>query len=244
MSSPPPGATDDDCSFDEAFVYTFDVGSQRFLSNAGVVRIWNYEDMMLVPTSATSEFDLYHTREGLLEHCKISVDGTMHCTWGPVLRPASNSGATSYSVRSVSGDVAYLVQAGNVLRLSLKAPKTFPIEPPAQGFHLKSPALSGDGRLMFVLTARVIPQDVIIRGGTRPDDWTGRVTVYHTDTFEKVREGEISWATYDLSADREGKTLYRMSRSVGLEILDAQNFKVVKELALSEEPFGDLLVVP
>jgi hypothetical protein len=137
----------------------------------------------------------------------------------------------------------YLVQPERVLLLSGEEPKAFAIDPPQPGDMKNNRTfLSGDGRLMFIVTMRLDPPKNVLA-------W--RIATYRTDTFAKVRELEIT-PPVAVAANRDGSLLYCaengcsncITKVSGLQVRDSQTLRVVKDLVLGEEMFSNYYVVP
>jgi hypothetical protein len=237
--------TDLDCSQAEDFVYTFDVNSLRFVpSTVGFLKS-NSETLTLVPTSGEREFNIYYG-EGIVQRCLVAEDGKLIQKAGsvsPVLHSSALVSQASYSVRGAPDQPVYLVQPERVLLLSGEEPKAFAIDPPQPGDMKNNRTfLSGDWRLMFIVTMRLDPPKNVLA-------W--RIATYRTDTFAKVRELEIT-PPVAVAANRDGSLLYCaengcsncITKVSGLQVRDSQTLRVVKDLVLGEEMFSNYYVVP
>ena len=250
MSPPARGevVNDLDASYGETLAYIFDLDNMRFASQAPLlVHSCGPEEICFEPHA---DHEKRVRRVSRRKPDRISNSASVspnkirirEAVWSspevtPIMSEQDHSDAYwAFRARAVIGGPTYVIEPAGVVWVWGDRSRRFSVDAVPAGRVLGRPALSGDGRFIFVPTHKN-ENDVrrLVNGG-------GRVTVYRTEGFIKVRELESPTALLEIYSNGDGSILYdagfrsHMSVDGMLRVLDAQSLRVMQMVSLKGEP--------
>jgi hypothetical protein len=195
-------ATDDDASFYEEIVLTYDSKADRFLPDRVSLFLGQPVAYSLLPSSEPESFEIL-TFYPSIRLARYSMHGSERQN-GVVLGESSSGTLVQAAWDSTNARTLLLCSNGNVIEVKGHLKDVGRIDPTPALRQMHPASLSGDGKLLFV------PSGPAGTRGDRyfPPSYTDQIDVYDATNFTKLRTLRSQRALGQVVPNRDGTRLY------------------------------------
>ena len=202
---PPPGqiANDDDASFVEQVITIYDSSTGRFLNGPVSTFLPGVTGYQLLPSSEPESFEILEFDPSIrLLRYRIAGGGAQN---GVALSELEAPKSDAQVIRDPANARTLLVRTdGMVIEVAARLRQIGAVIPLAPGRRMYSPALSGDGKLLFIPTGPT--KNTAVRFA--PFFYIDQIDVYEASGLTRLRSLRSQRPLLEVVPNQDGSILY------------------------------------